>query len=544
MKHYLVIIFILLIGLVACINRPPAETNEAAPVISTVQPAQPNLAVSQENSGPNQQIIIEGSRFPANQVIVIYYADSEINLGPAVAQALSDDDGDFILELLTPTAWPGADFRGETRLLVVAEAIDSGQIASAPVVIDYEDALVRYENGISGYAVDIPADWETTDPQITPLGELILLGPKPVTPGNPSNSMIIATDALALNKTAAAQSLICGEPNCTEDITFRITTVNGLDARSVIIGSENTPDLEWFFVRYEDRLIYFTLHDPLTLETIDGLVQSFSLIDQVTSEVAAADVSEPTEEPTATIEPTVTPVDTPTVEATETEEPTAESTSAKDTETVTPTSTATSTRTPTATTTQTASATPTGTAEPTQTLTPSPTSTSTSTRTATPTLTQTSTPTREATATATPTSEAESNEGPAPAVGPLQTSIDLLTILSNRAENSETLEYFTQDALDEIAGPNNILDFMGLDSEPVAFQVERLVGDPIVRAQVDTRLGPLVERDLYFALEDGRWRVDSVFAEDPEPTATATATEEADAASTEEAEITPTEESE
>ena len=530
MKHFLVIISIFVLILAACTDRPAAETIDTAPVTPIAEPPDPELVVNQENNGPNQQIIIEGSQFPPNQVIVIYYADSEINLGPAVAQALSSDDGDFIVELLTPTAWPGADFRGETRLLVVAEAIDTSQMASAPIVIDYEGALVRYENEASGYALEIPADWETTEPQITPLGELVLLGPEPVTPGNPSNSMIIAAKATDFDKTAAAQALICGAPNCTEDITFRITTVNGLDARSVVVGSENTPDLEWYFVRYEDRLIYFTLHDPLTLETIDGLVQSFSLTDQITSEIAAADVVEPTEAPTATAEPTETPVDTPTAEATETEEPTAESTVTEEAETETPTSTATATRTPTATSTPTASATSTGTAEPTETTTP------TSTATSTTTPTQTNTPTPSTTPTSPATTESESAESIAPDIGPLQTSIDLLTILSKRAENRETLEYFSQAALDELDSPEDILAFMQLDSEPVAFQVERLIGDPIVRAQVDTRLSAPVERDLLFVLEGGRWRVDLVIAEEPEivaPTATL-----------EETEATPTEESE
>ena len=544
MKHYLVIISIFLISLLACTEQSPAETNNIPPVIPTVEAAKPSLVINQENTRPNQQIIIEGGQFPANQVIVIYYAESEINLGPAVAQALSDDDGDFVLELLTPTAWPGADFRGETRLLIVAEAIDSGQMASAQIVIDYKDALVRYENEASGYVIEIPADWQVADPLITPLGELVLLGPEPITPGNPGNSMIIAANTSELDKSAAAQSLICGEPDCTDDITFRITSVNGLDARSIIVGGENTPDLEWFFVQYDDRLIYFTVHDPLTLETIDGLVQSFSLVDQGDAEIAAADVAEPTVEPTMTPEPTV---NTPTVEATATEEPTAAPTGTEVDGTETPTSTATgtATTTPTSTPTSTATATSTGTAEPTQTATSTATSspTSTPTSTATPTPTFTRTPTSSPTSTA--TAEVQAGGSTTANVGPLQTSIDLLTILSKRAEDGDTLEYFSDRALIEMAGPEDILGFMGLDSEPVAFQVERLVGDPIVRAQVDTRLGPIVERDLLFVLENGRWRVDSVIFEEPEPEpeVTLTLTEEADATPTDEVEATPTEES-
>lgn len=537
MKYYLVIIPIFLISLTACINQPPAQSdnnpNEAA--TSVPLPASPQLLINEKQNGPNDQIFVEGFDFPSNEVIVIYYADSETNLGPAVAQVVSNADGSFVLELITPTAWPGADFRGETRLLVVAEAVDSSVMASAPIVIDYEDALTRFENTLAGYAVEIPAVWESTESQTTPLGNLIMLGPEPIVPGNPSNSMIISVDPNLVDEAAAAQYLICGEPNCTEDIAFTITTVNGLDARSLVIGGDNTPDLEWFFIRYEDRLIYFTLHDPLTLETLDGLVQSFSLIDQIPSEIAAADVSAPEAEAVKeTIEPTDTPEPDPsaTAKATpeEIEDPAeAETPTATATETVTPTPT----RTSTPTTAATETAVPTNDASVTPTLTPtsSPTQTptSTSTATSTPTSTPTATLTATQTATSTPAVEPTST---AVIIGPLQTSLDLLTIMSRGNEDEETLEYFTTRARTQIESPDDIQAFMLLERNPFAFEVERLLGVAAVRTTIETFSGgPIVVRELQFVLEDGRWRVDSVILADTEETAPAegepTATPEA-----------------
>lgn len=506
MKYYLVIISLLLLLLVACINQPPlenelnADARIATSIAQTISP--PTLVVSQENKGPNQQIFVEGTGFPENQIVVIYYADSETNLGPAVAQVLTSAEGSFVVELLTPTAWPGADFRGQTRLQIVAEAIDSAIMSSAPIVIDYQDALARYENLSAGYAVEIPADWAIAEVQITPLGELVMLGPEPVSPGNPSNSMIIFADSAVLDEAAAAQYLICGTPNCTNEITFDLTTVNGFEAKSLIVGSENTPNLEWFFVRHEDRLIYFTLHDPLSLETVDALVQSFSFIDTVTSEIATL----PTAESSGEIIETVTPFElsTPTTIApTQTPEP-----SPTATETFTPTlvSIATLTSTPTAL----LASTPSPTVAPTKTSTPTstPSSTPTSTSTASPTLTSTTIPTRTPLPTATATS-ASANVS----VGPLETLLELLTIVSLGEEDQATLDYFTLQAQAQIKNPAGIQPFLKLGRKPFSFSVARLQGVPIVRASIETFFnGPIVERDFEFEIEDGQWRVDAVNA--------------------------------
>ncbi|MFT5195910.1 MAG: cell division septation protein DedD [Candidatus Promineifilaceae bacterium] len=325
---------------------------------------------------------------------------------------------------------------------------------------------------------------------------MVLMGPAPVSPGNPSNSMIISADATLLDETAAAAYLKCGSPDCVGDLTFDITSVNGLEARSLVIGSDNTPDLEWFFVHYEDRLVYFTLHDPLTLETIDGLVQSFTLIDKVVSDSAI--VTEVAESGEVLDLPTLVNTPTPDQDPSPTKEP-----NTATPEVVTPTNPPTETFTPTDV--------PTNTATPIPTLTATP--TSTPSQTPTPTLTPTVAP--SATSTVQPTSTVERSIS----AGPLQTLLDVLTILSLQEENQETLGYFTQEALTQISSPSEILLFMQLDRKPFSFQVERLQANalPVIRARIKTRFdGAVVVKDFSFLSEDGRWRIHAVSAVEDE----------------------------
>ncbi|MFT7585989.1 MAG: hypothetical protein ACI9EW_002418, partial [Cellvibrionaceae bacterium] len=84
MKYYLVIIPLFFLSLTACISQAPAviENDGSLAITSTAKAVVPALKINQDNNGPNQPVVIEGNGFPANQVIVIYYADSETNFGP------------------------------------------------------------------------------------------------------------------------------------------------------------------------------------------------------------------------------------------------------------------------------------------------------------------------------------------------------------------------------------------------------------------------------------------------------------------------------
>ncbi len=460
MKKYLFILTLFTIALlsVACASQSTEEPTPEPIAPVEVQP-EAQLTLSTTESTPNQQIIVQGQGFPPNQVVVIYYAESETNLGPAVAQTISGAKGDFQLELLTPTSWPGADLRGETRLRIVAETTETAVIASAPIIIQYEGAIVRFENAEAGYALEIPAGWGASDDQMTPLGNVILLGPEPIYAGSPSNSTIITVDVNQLDELGAAQSLLCGSPGCTDEVVFNLTMVNGREAKSIVIGTENTPDLEWFFITFEDQLTYFSIHDPLTLETIDPLVQSFTLIEKV----AAADEVEVVEEVEAVMsevdvmDPTPTVTSTPILIPTDTPEPT-------ETPTITPTPLLQPTKTPVV--------------SPTPTITPSPT--------------------------------IELDLADPASIGPIQTVLDLFTILSVRAEDRETLLYFSELAREDLTSPNDIKEFLKLSRTPFAFQVERIQGasPPVVRVFVQFSVnGPTETVDVEMVQEEGRWRV-------------------------------------
>ncbi len=529
MKYYLLAFSFALFLLLGCGGQPNANNTVAVNTITPTKSA-PELSLNVTETTPNQQIVVQGQGFAPNAVVVLYYAESETNLGPAVAQTISSGKGDFQVELLAPTAWPGADFRGETRLMIVAETADSSEIASTPIVIEYQGAITRFENEDAGYALDIPSDWGSTDSQMTPLGNLILLGPTPLYPGSPSNSIVISVDTQLLDDVGAAQSLICGSPGCTEDIAFSVTKINGLDAKSLIVGTEETADLEWFFITHDDKLYYFTLHDPLTLETVDPLVESFSIIDRIS---AAA------EEPTAESVSEATPEATPTEESEESEDSEVEVAAVSAEPTVAETSTAEADATEAV-----EAPTPTETSEPTASPTPEPTETpaETPTPSATPTATPTSillptkTPVNSPTPTVEPTATIELNVADPTTIGPLQTSLDLLTVLSLSAETRDTLSYFSEAAIEQVGGPSNIRDFLKLERKPFAFQAERVQGiaPPVVRIFVQSYInGPVEVIDLEMVQEEGRWKVNSSRLVQ-EPTATPAATEAETGSETEE----------
>lgn len=507
--------------LFGCANAPSNNINSATE--PTAQPeSSPVLEIEQSGDEPNDPIIVRGTGYPENVVIVFYFAESEANLGPSVAQVVSSGKGDFQVDMLLPTAWPGANFEGESRLLVVAESINGDAIASGPINIDYSNALTTFENSAAGYSINVPSSWIATETQITPLGELILLGPDPISPGNPGNSIFISTAYEDFDELSAAQSLICGAPGCTDEVRLEITTVNGLDARRVTIGQENTPQLDWFFVRYEDRMVYFTLNDPLTLVTLDGLVQTFTLTEQAMAgetgagvEEVAVVAEEPTAEPatlvpTPELKPTEEVAEEVAEEATETptEEP-AETPTETVAPTEAPTDTPTATSAPTEAPTETATVVSTPTAAPTEVPTETVAPTEVPTETAAPTEIPTEIPTEEPTEP--PTAQ--------PVTGPLQTSLDLFTIMAKGEEDEETLNYFTPANASRIGTPDNILSFLNLERRPFAFQVERVQGvtPPVIRLNIQLRRdGPTIVRELEMVNEVGRWQVSQVFTVEEE----------------------------
>ena len=188
--------------------------------------------------------------------------------------------------------------------------------------------------------------------------------------------------------------------------------------------------------------------------------------------------------------------------------------------------------------------------DPTPTPTPQPTDTplptSTPTGTPTPLLQPTKTPVVTPTPTIEPTPTVELDLGDPADKGPLQTSLDILTILSVSAENRETFEYFSELAREDLDSPSEIQDYLKLSRTPFAFQAERVQGvvPPVVRVFVQYYINSPTETiDFEMVQEDGRWRINAarLVLEDPPPATVAPAPEEGEVEETAPEETTPEE---
>jgi hypothetical protein len=49
-----------------------------------------------------------------------------------------------------------------------------------------------------------------------------------------------------------------------------------MPAQRAVLGGNGLPEVEWFFVENEGKLIAFTIHDPATLQTMSEVLESLS----------------------------------------------------------------------------------------------------------------------------------------------------------------------------------------------------------------------------------------------------------------------------
>ena len=379
-------------------------------------------------------------------------------------------------------------------------------LAAADFILDYSNSFKSYVNEGAGYSVSIPVDWESSDPQQTPLGELILLGKPPIDPGNPGNSKIISASSQNLTENEAAQLISCGAIDCNDAIQFSVTSINGLTARHTTISSENTPEIEWYFITFGERLIYFTLQDPLSLQPLDPIINSFQLQSLASTGEAAALSDNSRSETETEVEVEIEVEET----AVTTEEPEAEATAVSE---ATPVAEETVSLAVTATEEPTEAPTEAATAEPTE---------------------ESIEPTEAATAVPLPTTigeeenEEENEEEeveveeeatrlaqlPDPSeAGPMQTVINLLTILSRLEEDRSTLEYFAEETREEFRNAGDILPFTLMSSRPLFFELQRLDQVPVtIEASVRDINGRVYELEFVLQKEDDRWRILSVNA--------------------------------
>jgi hypothetical protein len=144
----------------------------------------------------------------------------------------------------------------------------------APTPLLAGGSVQAYHNKEGDLALLLPAGWAVSEPQQTPLGSVYELGPAPLAVGDPSNSALVVADARAVSIEQALDLLCDGE--CILPPELSDAVVGGSEARLVHVQRAGKPPLEWVFVQYGGKLIYFSIHHPDTLEPLDGVIQTFN----------------------------------------------------------------------------------------------------------------------------------------------------------------------------------------------------------------------------------------------------------------------------
>jgi hypothetical protein len=168
----------------------------------------------------------------------------------------------------------------------------------------------RYTNDSAGFSVELPPGWLVVDQGVTALGKYYLVGPEPLGPGPASSALFVASRASLAAKEAAA-ALACAA--CETEPELAAATIGDIPAQRALLGDPVA--VEWFFVEHEDWLIFFTLHDPVTLETRTDLLETFRL-----EAPAPSPTPDATPEATGPVAPPATPTPLPTAAPDATEE--------------------------------------------------------------------------------------------------------------------------------------------------------------------------------------------------------------------------------
>ncbi len=312
----LFVYFLLLTSLLltACQSEPATPTptrglGGTAKDQETV-PTEPTITLSESAGGPNAAVLVSGEDFPPAVFVEIRLGTAPRQIEPFVyAQAQTDELGSFAASLTMPTLWPGTLAAEQANLVVEAKTLTEPAItAESPFTLEYADAFQTYENELGNFTLPLPADWQVSDPLNTPLGTMFLLGREPLNAGDPAVSTILISESLTPAR--AAEQLFCGS-SCMDEVRFERLELEGQPLYKTDVVSNGSPTLSWYFFPQDGRLIYWTLHDPVTFAPLDDLRPTFISADSAESEtVAAAD--NPAADNTPTPVPTETPLPTAT----------------------------------------------------------------------------------------------------------------------------------------------------------------------------------------------------------------------------------------
>jgi hypothetical protein len=242
----------------------------------------PELSLQPGNGVPGQQIEVIGQFFSARRRIVLRLGVPDTGLsGADLATAEVDARGTFNSLVTLPESWPGSYSPiSEPQLLIAAVDPELGRtLATAPFlnqagVTALAPPVKAYANVEGNFSLLLPEDWEVLGPTPTELGSQYMLGPAPLAAQTgPQVSSLQIARATDLSM-AQALALLCG--GCTPLPQLQDAVLNGLDAKLAHVDGEGSPALEWIFVRQEDKLIYFSIHDPDTLVALDGIAQTYT----------------------------------------------------------------------------------------------------------------------------------------------------------------------------------------------------------------------------------------------------------------------------
>lgn len=365
-----------------------------------------------------------------------------------LGQASVGGGGEFATEVRVP-----AGVFGRT-LEIFALSEEGALLADTSLTYGYSAHVFKVRDEKSGFSLTIPDVWEASDTFQTPLGEMILLGPRPLVSGDPATSMILHTSLEMMSVPEAASFLACGTSSCLATPSFETLQIAGLPAKRLVIGTNNTPALEWFFLEVGDRLIFFTLHDPVTLQTIPLLLESIEL------------------ESVTQVQPQPTPISTNTPSPTSTPTPEPTQVLVLPTATPPPTEAAASTAEP---------------SPPEETSTPEP-------------------------------NISEEFEQAAPdsseliEPGPLQTVTDFILIIIRREVDDLTAEYLSEDQRRSNNEINELERILNLGFNPLIFTLERqqTAGQPVIIQADFSDNQRKTSRRFYLIIEGERWRIDDI----------------------------------
>lgn len=132
--------------------------------------------------------------------------------------------------------------------------------------------LELYTNKEGGFSIGLPPGWTVSEPQSTPLGNQYTLGPAS-SKDNQGRSTIIVADANKLSVEQAIKQLCggCAQPPAPDD-----ALLGRIETQLAVVSSKGSPTLEWRFVLNQDKLIFFSIHDPQTLEPLDAIIHTFT----------------------------------------------------------------------------------------------------------------------------------------------------------------------------------------------------------------------------------------------------------------------------